>query len=110
MWNSSHTLSGEEEGRKENITRIQRELLADKDLFNDYNRKLEYFKNKKMEMAQGPSHGNMNFQNVINDVHDNLQENSILDRSELQDNDRVIVRPKMANEKKGSKPVSLRKK
>ena len=84
----------EEEGRKDSITRIQRELLADKDLFNDYNRKLEYFKNKKMEAIQSTAQSNLNLQNVIDAVHSNLQDTSFLDRSELAYNDRVIVRSK----------------
>jgi len=83
----------EEESRKESITRLQKELLLDKELFNDYHNKVEYYKNRKLEnMSAAPKSDAINFQGVIDAVHDNLNDNSFLDKSEIVYNERVIVR------------------
>ena len=107
----------EEESRKENIVRVQRELLTDKTLFDEYNKKLEHFKNKKMEVLQAGNKKNINLQKVIDDVHVNLAESSFLDRSGfIEDDDRVIIRPKNIaeaklekNEAVSTKNMGLRK-
>ena len=90
----------EEESRKENIVRMQRELLMDKSLFDDYNKKLEYFKNKKMEFLQSNTKGNANLQKALDAVNVNLQESSFLDRSEIAFDDRVIIKPRTSTESK----------
>lgn len=91
----------EEESRKENIVRVQKELLMDKNLFDEYNKKLEHFKNKKMAVLQANEKKSINLQKVIDDVHVNLQDASFLDRSGfIDDDDRVIIRPKNIAEAK----------
>lgn len=98
----------EEESRKENIVRVQRELLTDKTLFDEYNKKLEHFKNKKMEVLQAGNKKNINLQKVIDDVHVNLAESSFLDRSGfIEDDDRVIIRPKNIAEAKLEKNEAI---
>jgi len=79
----------EEESRKESIIRLQKELLHDKELFSDYNKKVEYYKNRKLDNPRP----DINLQGVIDAVHDNLQDTSFLDRSEIVYNERVLVRP-----------------
>lgn len=95
----------EEESRKESIMRLQKELLHDKELFSDYNKKVEYYKNRKLDSGSPNPRPDINLQGVIDAVHDNLQDTSFLDRSEIVYNERVIVRSSKSNPQNANKNI-----
>lgn len=81
----------EEETRKESIKNIQREIMNNTNLFENFNKKLDYFKNKKMQLLQASNKGVPNVQGTIDAVIGTLKDTALID--EAIDNDRIMVRP-----------------
>lgn len=97
----------EEEARKNSIKDIQNEIIQNDHLFDDFNRKLDYFKNKKMQLLQASSKGVPNVQKTLETVIGTLKETSIID--ETIDNDRIMVRPKAVTDIRLEKPNATNK-
>jgi Protein of unknown function (DUF3006). len=93
----------EEEARKESIKSIQREIMNNTNLFDNFNRKLDYFKNKKMQLLQASNKGVPNVQGTIDAVIGTLKDTALID--ETIDNDRIMVRPQAVTDIRLEKPV-----
>jgi hypothetical protein len=93
----------EEEARKDSIKNIQREIMNNANLFDNFNKKLDYFKNKKMQLLQASSKGVPNVQGTIDAVIGTLKDTALID--EAIDNDRIMVRPQAVTDIRLEKPT-----
>ena len=81
-----------EEQRRDSIKTIQKQIIANKGLFDIYNERLDMLKKKRLQIMQSSNKNAPNPQKTIDQVVGNMNDISIMDTT-IQD-DKIKVKPK----------------